>query len=126
ARPDFAAMEAMASALADVPTLVRGSETYALFLGAATDDKKAKLAFKLADTEKLSKVPETMEPKRNEYRNKGPVEDLWDKSLSVTTLPESFLTRWWHDGAVPVSWLLLALAGLLSTEWLIRKLLRMA
>ena len=123
ARPDFAAMEAMASSLADVPTLVRGSENYALFMGPATDDKKAKLAFKLADSEKLTKVPETMEPKRNEYRNKGPVEDLWDKPLSATTLPESFLTRWLHDGPVPVSWLLLVLVALLSTEWLIRKLL---
>lgn len=126
ARPDFAAMEAMASSLADVPTVVRGSDNYTLFLGPAADDKKARLSFKLTDSEKLSKVPETMEPKRNEYRNKGPVEDLWDKAIPATTLPETPLTRWIHDGPVPVSWLLLAVVALLSFEWLTRKLLRMA
>jgi hypothetical protein len=126
ARPDFAAMEAMASPLADVPTVVRGTELHTLFLGPAGDDKKAKLAFKLADAEKLARVPETVDAKRNEYRNKGPVEDLWDKPLSVTTLPETALTRGLKEGPVPVSWLLLALVALLSTEWLIRKLLRMA
>ncbi|HEY2784911.1 MAG TPA: hypothetical protein VGJ05_08050 [Fimbriiglobus sp.] len=125
-RPDFAAMEAMASTLAEMPAIARGSENYTLFLGNAGDDKKAKLAFKLADTEKLGKVPGTMEPKISKYRNKGPVEDLWDKPLEATTLPETFLTRWLHGGPVPVSWLLLAVVALLSTEWLIRKLLRMA
>jgi hypothetical protein len=126
ARPDFAAMEAMASPLAECPSAVAGSEVHTLFLGPTTDDKKVKLALKLVDSEKLSKIPDAIRPQQKEYRSKGPVEDLWDKPLSVTTLPETALTRGLKEGPVPVSWLLLALVALLSTEWLIRKLLRMA
>jgi hypothetical protein len=53
-----------------------------------------------------------------EQRNRGPVRDLWDNGI----------TMWVGKDNKPVilPWLLLAVVGLLSFEWLTRKLLRIA
>jgi hypothetical protein len=51
-------------------------------------------------------------------RNRGPVDDLWDDG------PE--LGRTAEDKPVTVATLLLVVVGLLSAEWLGRKLLRLA
>ena len=55
-------------------------------------------------------------------RNRGAVEDYWDKGV---ILP-SFLTNWYSDKPQRLSAMLLLCVGLLSAEWLTRKLLKLA
>jgi hypothetical protein len=61
-----------------------------------------------------------MSPDPQTSESKGQPRDLWDDGL-----PLPFLTRD-PDRPVKLSWVLLAVVGLLSIEWLIRKLLRLA
>jgi hypothetical protein len=95
--------------------------------GAERDPAKVKLAFRLSETDKLALIPACVEEQSLTVRNRGAVEDLWDKGPtfdlpgevragSTTVLPKSG----------QVSWLLLAAVGLLGLEWLTRKLLRLA
>jgi hypothetical protein len=53
------------------------------------------------------------------HRSRGPIKDQWDEGV----------TLWEREPPQPpvtVSYVLLAAVGLLSVEWLIRKLLRLA
>lgn len=122
-RPDFVALATAASPLAALPGLEkRDPEAYARFKGPAADDAQAKLAFRLADTDKLAAIPAVLEPRSQTLRNRGPVEDLWDKGV---VLPTS-TTGWFSTKPVEVSYLLLLAVGLLSLEWVVRKLVRLA
>ena len=56
--------------------------------------------------------------------SKGPHRDLWDEGLTLyTPLPTEGVPE---PKPVKVSYVLLAVVGLLSIEWLTRKLLRLA
>src|SRR5262249_14768934 len=62
-------------------------------------------------------VPDFMTPQVSQQNNKVGVRDLWDRG------PSFQLGRY---GPIKLPWMLLAVVGLLSAEWLTRKLLRLA
>jgi hypothetical protein len=74
-----------------------------------------KLSFTLASADV---IPSCMTAERKVQRNRGPVDDLWDDG------PE--LGRTEEGKPIEVATLLLVIVGLLSAEWLTRKLLRLA
>jgi len=81
--------------------------------GKAADSPK--LAFTLATADV---IPSCMTAQRKVQRNRGPVQDLWDEGPVLGTTA---------DGKpVKVAAALLIGVGLLSVEWLTRKLLRLA
>ena len=57
-----------------------------------------------------------------EARNRGAVEDYWDKGIE---LPH-WMTGWYSDKPMRIGAMLLVCVGLLSVEWLTRKLLKLA
>jgi hypothetical protein len=61
-------------------------------------------------------IPECMKRESRTQRNRGPVKDIWDSGF--------FLEGW--DPPAKVSTFLLVVVGLLSLEWLTRKLLKLA
>lgn len=122
AKPDFAAMANIASGLDTVRPRITDPLTAEKLRGSAADDAKAKLAFKLGETDKLALIPQCLTAASRNERNRGPVEDLWDKGF---TLPESW-TRGVKPSPVSVSYLLLAAVLLLAIEWTARKLARLA
>jgi hypothetical protein len=122
-RPDLVALANAAGALADLPGLdKRNPDAHARLKGTAADDARAKLTFRLAETDRLAAIPAALEPRSQSLRNRGPVEDLWDQGV---TLPAS-MTGWFSSKPVEVSYLLLIAVGLLSVEWLVRKMVRLA
>lgn len=107
--------------------------------GGERDASKAKLAYKLSETDKLAAIPDSVDEVTQMFRNRGAVEDLWDKPLKFTVggtevrliefdLPGLGPSIGSASGPQKVSipLLLIAGVGLLSLEWLIRKLLRLA
>ncbi|QEL14025.1 vWA domain-containing protein [Limnoglobus roseus] len=119
ARPDFTALVNAASSLKDVEPKITEPGVLERLKGSATDTGKVKLAFKLAEKDKLELIPACLKSDRKEFRNRGAVEDLWDKGA---TLPS------WATGGrvVTISYLLMAAIGLLTIEWSVRKLARLA
>jgi hypothetical protein len=79
----------------------------------ADKDAAARLYFDLNAAEI---VPDCMITDRKTQRNRGPVRDVWDEGVIV------------RDGDPPwkLSYALLVVVGLLSVEWLTRKLLKLA
>ena len=67
-------------------------------------------------------IPACVKGEERNFRNRGPVKDLWDEGM---TLPAA-ATSWLSGGPVTVGYVLLAIVGVLSLEWLTRKLLRLA
>lgn len=65
-------------------------------------------------------IPECLESNIVPFTSEGRVYDIWDKGVTV----------WWHlddpDQARGPSWALMLVAFFLGSEWLIRKLLRLA
>jgi hypothetical protein len=115
-RPDFAVLEAAASTLEDVKGRVKDPAVLEKLKGTERDAGRVKLAFKLSEADKLALIPQCIEDTSQTQRNRGAVEDLWDKG-PVFTL---------GGRTIEIGWLLLAAVGALSLEWLIRKLLRLA
>lgn len=122
ARPDFNALINAASTLADVEPKITEPGALERLKGNATDTSKVKLAFKLNETEKLGLIPACLKSDRKEFRNRGAVEDLWDKGAALP----SWISDRFSSGPVTVSYLLLAAIGLLAIEWAVRKLVRLA
>ncbi len=122
ARPDFAALQNAASALADVEPKITEPGALEKLKGSATDTTKVKLAFKLSETDKLAAIPACLKSDRKEFRNRGAVEDLWDQGA---TLPSAISDRF-SSQPVTISYLLMAAIGLLAIEWAVRKLVRLA
>lgn len=89
-----------------------------------------RLAYKIADTELLALIPECMKTEKRSNQNRGPVRDLWDRGLTMPTAEASsgwvqkYLVSWWSGQRLSI--VLLAVVFLLSLEWLVRKLLRLA
>jgi hypothetical protein len=83
----------------------------------AAGENSLRLFFDLNNAEL---IPSCMTPKKDSHRSRGAFVDQWD---------EGFPLPWWTDSAgepVKMSWVLTAVVGLLSLEWLTRKLLRLA
>ena len=87
---------------------------------AGADGKR--LCFKFGDEESLKLIPPCIDPLTKTARNRGAVEDYWDKGV---TLP-NFMTNWLSDKPQKLAYGLLLVIGLLSAEWLTRKLLKLA
>ena len=120
-RPNLKDLYQIATPLADMPisdaTLSANLQKAAM---AGPDGKR--LAFRFGDEESLKLIPETMKPDVKTARNRGAVEDYWDKGVELPT----FLTGWYSDKPQRLGAMLLVCVGLLSVEWLTRKLLKLA
>lgn len=87
--------------------------------GVNSSDKQGEQPMRLFfDLRSASLIPGCMKTDIKEMRNRGPVRDLWDDGFTAWTSSQG--------KPVKISWLLLAVVGLLSFEWLTRKLLRIA
>lgn len=75
------------------------------------EDRDLRLYFDLKGAEL---IPECLDNRVEKIRNRGPVKDLWDYGFTV------------GDPPLTVSYTLIAIIGLLSLEWLTRKLLKLA
>jgi hypothetical protein len=115
-RPDFAALEEAASTLEEVRGRIKDPDVFDRLRGAERDPARVKLAFRLAETDRLALIPACIEDNSQTFRNRGAVEDLWDRGPVFEM----------GSRRVEIGWLLLAAIGLLSVEWLTRKLLRLA
>jgi hypothetical protein len=74
------------------------------------------------DLKSAELIPECMQQNRRTVSNRGPVQDLWDGGWTMWT--ENKGTE--NERPVRFSYVLAAVVGLLSIEWLTRKLLRLA
>jgi hypothetical protein len=90
-----------------------------------------KLAFRIGDRKLLPQIPECMKTMKTTAQNRGPVDDLWDKGITMPTSEieepayvKKYLISWWSGQRL--SLVLLVVVGLLAIEWLTRKLLRLA
>ncbi|MDB5312305.1 MAG: hypothetical protein JWO38_6507 [Gemmataceae bacterium] len=124
-RPDIDALRAMAGELdKDLRARIKKPETAErLARDLPREGGVPKLAFKLADKDLLALIPECMDHREVNDKNRGKAEDLWDQGF---TLPESLTPEWLGKYPQQVSYVLLLLVGLLSVEWMTRKLLRLA
>jgi hypothetical protein len=80
------------------------------------DNDKLRLYF---DLKNAHLIPSCMRPDVQTLRSRGPIKDFWDEGFVL----------WEREPPQPpvkMSWVLLAAVGLLSLEWLTRKLLRLA
>ncbi|MFL5342229.1 MAG: hypothetical protein ACJ8F7_18945 [Gemmataceae bacterium] len=137
-RPDFAALYQMAGEFDEVAKRLEKPEQDQLrsaLLGkrikvdkregdkAAEDEKKdeksasdsLRLFFDLKSAEI---IPDCMRHETKTAQNKGKSEDLWDRGIKLGNDN--------RGSPIVLPWMLLALVGLLSAEWLTRKLLRLA
>ena len=122
ARPDFIALISAANTLEDVQAKITEPGVFDRLKGSATNPARVKLAFKIAEREKLGLIPYCIKADRKEFRNRGPVEDLWDTPFALP----SWMTSWFTSAVVNVSYLLVAAIGLLAIEWTVRKTTRLA
>lgn len=83
---------------------------------AARGPEGGKLAFRFEKKDALEVIPECMTAETKNFRNRGAVTDLWDKGIEMKLSGTNY----------SISWVLLVVVGLLSVEWLTRKLLRLA
>ncbi|HTU94182.1 MAG TPA: VWA domain-containing protein [Gemmataceae bacterium] len=124
-RPDFQTMYELAGEADDVLGRIGDAERQELKRRlqrpkmesdsqADNKDDKLRLYF---DLKNAHLIPACMRPDVQTLRNRGPIQDLWDDSFVV-----------WDREPQPVTmpYVLLAVVGLLSLEWLTRKLLRLA
>jgi uncharacterized protein (UPF0218 family) len=124
--PDFGQMRQLASKATDVLARLPDNEmrsrlkqvlerTNKLPARDTVEDKDAasRLYFDLNTAEI---IPDCMITDRKTQRNRGPVRDIWDEGVVV------------RDSNPPwkLSYTLLVVIGLLSIEWLTRKLLKLA
>lgn len=122
-RPNPNEMYTMASSYDDVkPRLTDATIASKVQSACASGAEGKRLSFKFADEESLKLIPSCMGTETKTLRNRGAVEDYWDKGF---TLP-SFMTKWMTDKPMQVGYGLLLCVLLLSIEWMIRKLLKLA
>lgn len=82
----------------------------------AAGDDSMRLLFDLSNSEI---IPDCLTKKVNNIRNRGKVEDMWDKGMWEVENEQG-------EKKALMPWVLLLGVGLLSIEWLTRKLLRLA
>ena len=129
ARPDREALWELASAADPVLNRitdegVRQELRSRLLAGPQAKDEKSGRADSgprlLFDLDGAKVIPSCMKTDKKDVRNRGKVQDLWDDGFVVWSDPNG------EKDPVKLSYVLLAAVGLLSVEWLIRKLLRLA
>ena len=125
-RPDFNALYRMATPLAEVSGRIADTTLSAnLQRAAAAGPEGKRLAFKFGDEESLKLIPEVIKQDAKTIRNKGKVEDYWDKGIDMPKWSTEWLTGK-TDRPMRVGVMLLLCGALLSAEWLTRKLLKLA
>lgn len=87
------------------------------------DGGVTRLAFKLPDRDLLALIPECMGNRETTAENRGKADDLWDRGFEFA---EGSLPSWFGRPPFRLSYVLLVVVGLLSVEWMTRKLLRLA
>jgi hypothetical protein len=127
-RPDFDQMFRLASEAdevlarmgdtekAELKSHLRESKPADASLKGEAREDKLRLYFNLKNAHL---IPKCMRRDVQTHRNRGPIKDQWDDGVTV----------WEREPPQPpvkVSYVLLGAVGLLSIEWLIRKLLRLA
>ena len=122
-RPDYAAMAQIAGEIEELATRSKDSGALETLKSAARDIDSRRLAYRFDNRIALEAIPKVLEPQTRTQRNKGPVEDLWDKGVE---LPRSATN--WYDPTKTfyIGGLLLLAILLLTIEWTGRKLLRLA
>jgi hypothetical protein len=128
-RPDLARLLEMASDVSELHGLSDSLKNE--FSSLPKDNGVPKLFFKLND-DLLRKVPDCFTTKETRADNRGPMNDLWDRGIEFPQRQEE--GNYWQRSIpsflagkhIPVSWVMLVVIGLLSWEWLTRKLLRLA
>jgi hypothetical protein len=126
-RPDFETMYQLASEADDVLGRMGDAERQQLrrslqrpkMEGVAKDESKEDKLRLYFDLKNAPLIPTCMRPDVQTQRNRGSIQDLWDGGFVI----------WRRDPPyqpITVSYVLLAVVGLLSVEWLTRKLLRLA
>jgi hypothetical protein len=122
-RPDAASMIQLAGDLEVVAPRIQDKailDSLKASLPKASDGQR--LAFRLDRPTQLEAIPSCLITETKTQRNRGPIEDQWDRGPELP----SWMTSWYSDKPQRVGWLLLLIVGLLSAEWTIRKLLRLA
>jgi hypothetical protein len=132
-RPDYAAMLRMASVV-DEPFMQSRNLSPRVRLELTTRLPKEgvtqRLAFKVNEKELIGLIPECITSRKTTLQNRGPVNDLWDRGFTMPTAEsenpdaQKYFISWWSGQRL--SFVLLAVVGLLALEWLWRKLLRLA
>jgi hypothetical protein len=123
-RPDFASLYALASDADQVfaridPHLKARVEQELdrtngpLRTGAAGSQRPLRLYF---DLKGADVIPLCMVTERKTQKSRGPIQDIWDDGPIVRS----------GDPPLKMSWALVIIVSLLSTEWLVRKLLKLA
>lgn len=120
-KPDVKSLYALATPLLDMPVSDATLNTK-LQTATVSGAEGKRLAFRFGDDESLKLIPECFKSDLKTARNRGAVEDYWDKGIE---LPH-FLTSWYSDKPQRLGAMLLVCVGLLSIEWLTRKLLKLA
>ncbi|MCI0700175.1 MAG: hypothetical protein L0241_03710, partial [Planctomycetia bacterium] len=126
-RPDYPAMLKMASEY-DQDFQARLTDKLKDELGSKLPKEAGvqRLSFKITDTESLKLIPECMMALKPSSRtNQGPINDLWDRGITLPVSSADPPPRW-SGRQIPISWVMLVVISLLSLEWLARKLLRLA
>jgi hypothetical protein len=126
-RPDFTALYKIASPAemvlprlsdADRETIKQRLQAPVANAGSETSKGSEEPPRLFFDLRSASLIPLCMKTDIKEQRNRGPVKDLWDDGITMWTGKD--------NKPVILPWLLIAVVGLLSFEWLTRKLLRIA
>ena len=124
-KPDVVAMARLADEVSELETrLAKKPATLRILReNAYTGKEGTRLAFSFDRQEAINAIPDCMETKEDPQNNKGATEDLWDRGPYLPTWATS-----WYDDSKPykIGWLMMACIGLLSVEWLTRKLLKLA
>lgn len=123
-RTDFAALLDLAGDLdKDFEARIPNEDTRkALLDGLPKLDGMTKLAFRLKQRELVTLIPECMTTQEKSDKVLGKTDDVWDRGFAVPAA----LTSWAFTEPQTLSYLLLVVVGLLSVEWMARKLLRLA
>jgi len=128
-KPDFVAMQNAATNLKDVldripdPSLRLQVSNKLGGGGRAADEAKAKLAYRLNETEKLLAIPDCIQSKTAQQRDRGLVDDLWDDDWTPEGHPLSNSLRTQLVPNSPVRLWMPVVGGLLilvSAVWIIR------
>ena len=80
----------------------------------------------LFDLKNAGLVPTCMIRDVQQATSRGPVNDLWDGGFTIYEYPKPEDPAKEPKEPIKLSYVLLIVVGLLSMEWLIRKLLRLA
>ncbi len=87
--------------------------------GASQADNSSEKLRLYFDLKNAHRIPSCMRSDIQTLRSRGPIQDMWDDGFVIWNREPPYQP-------IKISYVLLAAVGLLSLEWLTRKLLRLA